>query len=158
MNNSFWEDEPRFLVDAMLGPLCKWLRFMGFDTICAADESDYDLAVVARRDERIIVTRDKEFTRRSGIRYLLIRPGSTDEQLRQIARELRLPKAKLLSRCPNCNADLVSASLAMVVGKIHPSVASKYTSFKVCQNCDSIYWRGEEWQRILATLERLNLL
>ena len=55
----------KFVVDAMFGTLAKWLRILGFDTVFAKDMDDNEIMALAERDNRIIITRDKELAKRS---------------------------------------------------------------------------------------------
>jgi uncharacterized protein with PIN domain len=51
----------RLLCDQMLGTLAKWLRLIGFDTFYATKEmDDSELLQIAKKEKRIILTRDKE--------------------------------------------------------------------------------------------------
>ena len=50
----------KFLCDRMLGTLAKWLRIIGFDTSFAdANIEDEKLLRLAKDEERILITRDK---------------------------------------------------------------------------------------------------
>src|SRR3954469_17556351 len=55
-----YSDDMRFLCDEMLGRLARLLRAAGYDTYLAADgEPDAELIKLARREGRVLVTRDK---------------------------------------------------------------------------------------------------
>ncbi|HZD03737.1 MAG TPA: Mut7-C RNAse domain-containing protein [Longimicrobiales bacterium] len=49
---------PRFLADAMLGRLARWLRTLGFDTAFDDAIADDELIRRAVRESRVILTRD----------------------------------------------------------------------------------------------------
>ena len=54
---------PRFIADAMLGKLARWLRLLGYDTLYS-QESDSIIAQHARSQERILLTRARELAAR----------------------------------------------------------------------------------------------
>ncbi len=58
---------PRFLVDAMLGRLARWLRLLGYDSVYFIHTADAELVRLARADGRIILTRDHGLARRRGV-------------------------------------------------------------------------------------------
>ena len=52
------DGELRFIADSMLGRLATWLRILGYDTLYFRDADDGRLVTLARREERILFTRD----------------------------------------------------------------------------------------------------
>ncbi len=59
------ENEPTFFVDAMLGNIAKKLRLMGYDSRYLADIEDDELITLAKNDNRIIISRDKDLIRKA---------------------------------------------------------------------------------------------
>ncbi len=76
-------EAPKFLADAMLGSLARWLRILGFDTRYLQGD-DAMIAYRARAEERILLTRDRELARRRGVVSILIASQSLPEQLAQV--------------------------------------------------------------------------
>ncbi|MFQ5904743.1 MAG: Mut7-C RNAse domain-containing protein, partial [Candidatus Binatia bacterium] len=74
----------RFVADKMLGRLAKWLRIIGQDVAYGPHLSGYGLIRTARREGRLILTRDRGVTRRSPPEYLLIQSDQFREQLKQV--------------------------------------------------------------------------
>ena len=112
-------DEPRrsFLADRMLGTLARYLRFMDYD-IFSADSiepgnsrEDTVLLGIAQRDGRILLTRDRELSRRSR-EAVLLKSQDPSEQVAELVAggwidaefELRM------HRCTVCNGILRKAS------------------------------------------------
>ncbi len=57
-------DRPRFAVDEMLGTLARWLRVMGYDAVYEKDHNDDEIVDIAKREGRILLTRDRELAAR----------------------------------------------------------------------------------------------
>src|SRR5512135_145096 len=93
----------KFLADNMLGRLATWLRLLGYDTAYLPRADDAELARIARAEDRILLTRDVELTRRRGLRYILIESEKIEGQLEQLARTLHLTAQEAFSRCAICN-------------------------------------------------------
>ena len=50
----------KFVVDGMLGKLARWLRMMGHDVEYSNSMDDSELLTIARKEQRILLTRDFE--------------------------------------------------------------------------------------------------
>jgi uncharacterized protein with PIN domain len=141
----------------MLGSLARWLRMFGYDCAFFATElDDPELAVLAQKEGRWLLTRDRELAA-SGPRTVLIRSTDLDEQLREVLQRRRLqPRPDLVhSRCSACNGELAATTAEQVAGQVPPHVAKTVDSYKVCCDCGRIYWRGSHTERIVARMERV---
>lgn len=148
--------EPRFLLDAMLGSLTRWLRIGGYDTEYRIDIMDEDLIEKARIDERILLTRDEELAHRSrkqGIESLYLKSVDTTEELREIIKVYQIKLDASRSRCPICNETLDKVSKEKVKGKVPEKTWVYVNDFWECQNCGRIYWKGSHWIKITKTIE-----
>ncbi len=148
--------EPRFLLDAMLGSLARWLRIGGVDAEYRRDSGDLELVEEAARDGRILLTRDEELSRRAkkrGVEALYVPPGSDRDALREVASafDLRLDPEK--SRCPRCNGELRPATKDEVTGTAPEGTLKNFSEFWRCEKCGSVFWRGSHWRSIRATLD-----
>ncbi len=143
----------KFIVDAMLGRLAKWLRIMGYDTTYFHQVQDHDLVRMARAEERILLTRDRELTRRKGVTCLLIQSEKLEEQVAQLLREEGLNTDRAYSRCALCNALLLPVSKEQVSDRVPPYVLAQHVRFKLCPQCNKVYWRGTHWQRMQQRIE-----
>lgn len=144
---------PRFVVDAMLGRLARWLRVLGYDTLYSADADDAALVRRALAEDRILLTRDVELARRRGVRVILISDDRVEEQLREMVKTLPLTADKAFSRCLNCNAPLVEFDRVQARDLVPPYVFATQTRFRRCPGCGKVYWRGTHWAHMVATLE-----
>ncbi len=147
----------KFLVDNMLGRLATWLRLLGYDTAYLPQMDDHELVRIARAQERILLTRDVELTRRRGVRCLLIESEKAAEQLEQVFRGLHLTARQAFSRCAECNVALDAASRESVRGAVPPYVFQTQERFRRCPRCQRIYWRGTHWARVVAQLEDMGV-
>lgn len=147
--------EPRFLCDAMLGSLARWLRFLGYD--CAyppPGEDDELLARRAREEGRWLLTRDRVLAS-AGPRTVLLRSETVDDQLAEVLRRLDLaPEPDLdRARCSACNGVLEPAAVAEVENDVPPHVARTASRFRRCAGCGRVYWPGSHGERIRRRLQ-----
>ena len=145
----------KFIADAMLGRLAKWLRMLGYDTLYDPHWDDNELVRRARAEERLILTRDTALAKRPGVRTLLISSQSLEGQLRQILDELGLEAHIPLSRCSLCNVPLEKIERAAAQNLVPPYVFATQRHFMRCPQCARVYWRGTHWQRMKELLDRI---
>ena len=112
----------KFLADAMLGRLATWLRLLGYDTAYSSDAADAELARRARLEQRILLTRDVELTRRRGVRAVLVEGELVEDQVRQVFHVLNLTAQEAFSRCAECNTVLEEARKESVRAQVPPYV------------------------------------
>jgi hypothetical protein len=96
----------RFIADAHLGGLAHLLRMAGFDTLYRNDYTDREIAQIAAREGRIVLTRDRDLLKYRNIThgcYLhAIKPA---QQFRELVQRLDLARSmRPCSRCLRCNA------------------------------------------------------
>jgi len=139
----------KLLLDAMLGHLLSWLRILGYDTLYWTSELDDDqLVEEARRDDRIIITRDVKLchkAQKEGIKCIILKTYDTVEALAHLAETLgiRTEFNEDETRCPECNTLLTKTS-------IEPKRW-------LCSGCGKEYWIGGHWKninRILSEVRR----
>jgi len=146
--------EPRFVADAMLGRLAKWLRILGYDTRYDPRWTDPQLVRLARAEDRVLLTRDLELARRRGVRVLLIESEQLDAQLEHLHRTLGLWAVAPLSRCPVCNEPLEEVPKDHAWGLVPPYVFCTQEWFRLCPACNRFYWRGTHHARITTLVVR----
>ncbi len=142
----------KLLCDHMLGTLAKWLRFMGHDTAYPGPLDDSELLAVAKREGRVLLTRDKELAARSP-QAIRVRSDDLEEQIREVASLLGLKVVDPLSRCSLCNAVLVASNPRDVKGLVPEEIRARHDTFWRCPTCGKVYWQGSHWARMV---ERLN--
>ncbi len=146
---------PRFLCDAMLGRLARWLRLLGYDTRYA-DLPDDALVALARAEGRVLLTRDTRLVRRADVGpHGFIRHDRVPEQLRQVTADFRLGPARAGTRCLRCNVVLEALPRAAAAGRVPPYVWRTQQQFTRCPACARIYWPGTHWDHMTQQLAGL---
>ncbi len=150
--------DPKFVVDAMLGRLARWLRILGFDTWYFREIEDRELLDLHQATGRILLTRDTRLVlcRRVG-RHVLIRSDRWEDQLQQVVTALSLDvcREKMLTRCLLCNRPLEKLSREDVYGRIPDYVAGSMSAFHGCGSCGKIYWAGTHRKRMEKVVSML---
>ncbi len=152
---------PRFLADAMLGGLARWLRVLGLDAAFDPRLDDPELVERAVTEDRMILTRDSRLVVRKRARnHLFIRSEVIDEQVAQVLRDLAIePRPEdLFSRCLRCNVPLVPVAPEEAAREVPPYVARTQRRFRRCPRCGRIFWRATHAERMRRRLERLGVL
>jgi uncharacterized protein with PIN domain len=149
-------DTTRFLADAMLGRLARWLRVLGCDTGYDPTAPDQVLVDRARAEGRILLTRDRPLlTELRPLTALLITPDAPLQQLRQVVDEVGLaPPVELFNRCLVCNAILRLATDAEVTSLVPPGAQGLPGPVRKCPACARAYWPGSHTRRMRSALAR----
>jgi uncharacterized protein len=152
--------KPRFLADCNVGRLARWLRALGYDASYHARIGDAELVREAAAESRVLLTRDRDLTKRRVIqtgvvRAILIRDDDVTNQLRQVFSELGLELKEALTRCIECNSELQSRIPATVAERVPPYVRRTQSRYSECPECGRIYWAGTHWQRMREVLAGL---
>lgn len=154
------EEEPKFIVDGMLGKVARWLRILGYDAKYYNSLSDEELIKIAMEEGRILLTRDLNLHRRAlteNLSSLLLDEKSKIDNLTKLVKELkiRVDIDVSLSRCPKCNSKLKAASKEAVASKVPEMSYKKFKEFWICPNCGQVYWQGSHWKDIYRTLKEI---
>ncbi|MCD6344452.1 MAG: Mut7-C RNAse domain-containing protein [Anaerolineae bacterium] len=148
------ETAPRFIADAMLGKLARWLRLLGYDTLYLQVD-DATIAQRARAEGRILLTRDHDLVARRGLRVILIASQELESQLIQVVREAGNLPPDIPPRCMTCNVPLQDISPEEARESVPPYVAQTQHEFRRCPCCGRITWPATHWQGIQERLNRV---
>jgi uncharacterized protein with PIN domain len=148
------EESPRFEVDGMLGSLARWLRLLGYDADYDNRRDDAELVRLARAENRVLLTRDRELAARRGVQALFIVSQVLDEQLAQVTAAFPRPEESEPARCPVCNTALVPATPEELADRLPAYVLRKYRDFRRCPGCGRVYWPGSHWRNMQIRLRR----
>jgi uncharacterized protein len=146
--------ETRFVADAMLGRLARWLRVLGFDTIYDPALDDPELVALAAAQARVLLTRDRRLVaERRPARALLLERDRPLDQLRAVIDACALPPpADLFTRCLVCNTPLRSAAAGEMEALLPPAARALPGPFRRCPRCERVYWPGAHTRRMRAAL------
>jgi uncharacterized protein len=146
----------RFLVDAMLGRLGRWLRVLGFDAAYHPSLSDRELVLLAARESRILLTRDRHLVEHlRPTDALLLRSQVPLEQLREVVdgRSLRAPDS-LFTRCLVCNTELEAVEPEDAARLLPERARDLPGPVRRCPTCLRVYWPGSHARRMREALSR----
>ncbi len=112
----------RFVADVHLGTLARRLRVLGLDTWWADDADDPELAELAAREGRVLLTRDRGLLMRAVVTHgALVRADDPDDQLVEVAgRWLRPDDLAPGTRCPTCNGPVDRVAATEVADRLEP--------------------------------------
>jgi len=149
--------QKRFLADAMLGKLARWLRLLGFDCEHDPTISDADLVRRGILEERIILSRDRSLPEEwwvSGIHQ--VEAEAVRDQLLEVVRHFDLGgEVRLFSRCAECNRPLSPVERDHVRDRVPTSILASRDAFEECTGCGRIYWEGSHTDRFRRFVDRL---
>jgi hypothetical protein len=146
--------ETRFMADAMLGRLSKWLRVMGYDTYY---QMTYEEEAVRRSLEegRIFLSRRAQISERYP-GAVWVRSDQVGEQLRELVERglLKPHPSNWFRRCLACNVPLKKATGEISMGSVPDHVLHHQTSdIHWCPTCHRLFWAGTHKQRMIRQLE-----
>ena len=140
----------KFIADAMLGRLAKWLRLLGFDVLYYPDIEDREVIRISREQDRTILTRDTCLLKRRGVRdAVFIKSDHLSEQLLDMKDILDLHDSDRAERCVVCNGTLSIVSDRDEVQDLVPDyVYHNFENFMRCNGCGKVYWEGSHYKKI----------
>ena len=141
----------RFILDAHLGKLARYLRMLGFDSLYRNDYTDREIIETARDEKRIILTRDKLLLRSPRVDHgYYVRAIEKHSQLFEVVKKFDLySQFRTFSRCMTCNTALSPESReSFLLRRIDPAIYHYYKEFYYCPSCDKFFWRGSHFQRM----------
>ena len=156
------EDEPTFFVDAMLGNIARKLRLLGYDSQYFSDIDDEKLIDGARKEKRIIISKDEELIKRAqklGIGSIRITKKEEIDQFFEIITSVNLKRVKIngnTARCPKCNSLTESVYKNIIKEKIPQGVLKSNDKFWRCKCCKQVYWEGTHIKNLQEFVGKVN--
>jgi uncharacterized protein with PIN domain/sulfur carrier protein ThiS len=147
----------RFVADAHLGRLARYLRLLGFDTVYENDLGDPELAAIAEREGRILLSRDRALLAGAALSHGLWVPSTRPrEQVAQVVERLDLYRLlRPFTRCTICNGLLAAVDKAEIAAEVPERVHRVFDAFWRCQGCGRLYWQGSHYQRLRGLVEQI---
>lgn len=149
----------RLIFDEMLKRTATWCRIFGVDSGHIRDVSDSEIIKTAKKEGRILVTRDEklaETAKNAGIDTVLLSSDDLSEQLNQLKSELggifTFPEK---TRCPACNGELEIVEKEKIKEKVAENVYRQNDKFWVCKECGKTYWEGSHWKNITRIFKNI---
>ncbi|KAL6765613.1 Mut7-C RNAse domain-containing protein [Haematococcus lacustris] len=142
-----------FLLDAMLGRLCRWLRCLGVDADMVPQnltrQQLTDMAVQASAQGRIFLTRDSSLVVRrdfAAAATFLLTSSQTSLQLQDVAARwgLTFDATKAMTRCSICNGAEYETLSRMQAAELQvpAKVLNSVDEFYRCRTCHKVVWMG----------------
>ena len=151
----------KFLTDRNLGKLTKWLRIIGYDTVYYAGNIDRSFLKRGAKERRVVLTRRRDMAGRSFLgRMFIVCSDRVSDQLSEIIKEfsLELNPEKFLTICLTCNEKLEDIPKRDVESRVAPYVFQTQKIFRICTQCEKIFWPGTHKDNVLLYLKRHNLI
>lgn len=131
----------KFICDAMLGKLAKYLRMLGLN-------AEYTKNIQVLQQYKDLPYPPYFLTRALKTipydRIIFVKSDRVKEQLREIKEIIRpyIDPGKVMNRCIMCNMELVDVEKNNIEQKIPEFVFHQYAQFRGCPCCGKIYWEG----------------
>ena len=144
----------------MLGTIAKKLRMLGFDCTYYNTIPDDDLVLVAKNQNRIIITKDDKLATNAiqhDIITVKLQAHTEKEQLIEIAHKINWKSFEIdYSRCSLCNGMLEQVEKSAILEKIPPKIAESVEKFWQCRECSHIYWVGTHIRNLEKLIAEIN--
>ena len=156
-NIRYSSEDFKFLTDATLAGLARWLRLLGYDTAVFLKEAGRAMLRQADQEGRIVLTRRGDMIERqfSGSLFL-IKSVDIGNQLNDVIGKfsLRIDRQKMFGICLVCNEKLNQVSRKDVRDLVPPYVFENCNNYNQCPSCNKIYWMGTHQRNALKFMEQ----
>lgn len=149
-----------FMVDVNALKVMRNLRMAGFDAVEIPMGTTTAQGKRAAQEQKVILSRNRDLLKCSSVIYgQLLRSEDHVEQLREVVARFGLaPHCKPFTRCITCNGTLQTIEKEQVLDRLEPLTRRYYTTFKICDTCQQIYWRGSHYAKMTSLLSKLQNL
>ncbi len=145
-----------FYLEASLSGLCKWLRFLGYQTQIAKGKLTKK-EIFQNLDKYFLITslETAQMLEKWQIDYILLPRDSLRNQLLTLIRKLNIKPELSLDICSLCGTKLLPVNKNTFKDKIPPKVWDTYSEFNYCPKCDKLYWEGDHIKRLKRQFKTL---
>jgi uncharacterized protein len=144
---------PRFVVDAELGRLAKWLRIMGYDVHYRPFYKPGQIRFLVNQGRVFLTGSPQRHRQCKGV--VFIRSDHVKKQLQQLKCEgfITVDRTEWFTRCMRCNELLLEAEPEAVQENVPEYVFFKNPSgIRFCSTCNRFFWPGSHRQNMIAQL------
>jgi hypothetical protein len=149
--------ETKFLCDAMLARLARYLRAAGYDTALAGNAAaDREVLRQAVDEGRWLITADRKIIEHKAAqgRVVMLPHGSLDAQAKVLSEHFAMDwTSRAFSRCLLDNA-LLSPVSEQAMPHVPMDVLQSGEVVMQCPSCQRIYWQGSHYRRMMGYLRR----
>lgn len=147
----------RFIIDANLGALAKYLRLLGMDCLYQNNYSDKEVAEISSAENRIVLTRDRTLLQRKLITHgYCVRADKPLKQTKEVLKRFDLFRSLApFTRCTHCNGILETVDKEKIIKRLEPLTRKYYDNFLICPDCNRIYWEGSHFRRASLLVNEL---
>lgn len=145
----------RFIADVHAGKLAKELRMLSLDTVYENNFNDQQVAELAEKESRIVLTRDIGLLKHKKINWgYWLRSQHVNEQLKEVITRFNLAdEIKPFTRCIDCNGNIVPVKKDQILKKLPPKTIEYFNEFYQCQCCKKVYWKGSHYENMLEKIK-----
>lgn len=147
----------RFICDAHLGRLAKYLRLAGFDSLDSQGLDDRMIVDKSVREKRVILTRDRGLLKIRMVTHgYWIRSVDPKEQYREVIERFDLMRSmKPFTLCIKCNEPLVCVKKSEIESRLLPRTREYFNDFKKCPVCGRIFWEGSHYEAMKKYIDKV---
>jgi len=146
----------RFLLDGMLGRLCRKMRMLGLDCeLVAPGRSPYFLSDAEAAGRTAVTTATRPLDRRGGPPVVLHLSGAAEMIAELYTLTGEPPEFEPFTICLECNEPLREISPEDAGPRVPPRIASGFKEFRECVWCGRVYWKGSHYEAMERQIEQI---
>lgn len=146
-----------FMVDFNVRKITKYLRMLGFRTVTDEGVPDEEIAAIAERENKIVLTRDIGLLKRKNVTYgYFLRSEDVEKQIVEIVKRYDLlPKIAPFSICLTCNGGIGRVTKESILEELPILIREEYDEFFQCNACQKVYWKGSHFDNMRKVIDSL---
>lgn len=147
--------ETRFVIDINLGRLARYLRLLGFDSVCDGELHDVDLVEISVQHHRVLLTKDRGLLKRAAVTHgYFVREVHPRDQIIEVVSRFDLgDMIKPFARCMECNGEIEFVDKAEIEHLLEPLTKRYFDEFRRCPACGRIFWQGSHYERLASLVD-----
>jgi uncharacterized protein with PIN domain len=147
---------PRFLLDGMLGRLCRKMRMLGLDCELAGAGRSHLLLTDAENTGRTAVTTATRAVDRAGPPPVVLSRSGTADMIAELFKAIgKVPGFAPFTLCLECNEPLRETAPEEISGRVPPRILQDFNEFHECPECGRIYWKGSHYDAMKRQVEKI---